>query len=72
MNAAFFKRLLAHSKTNPSHKVDADQIWVGTDFGPGTLTASGYARQIKRWKRGTPLASAVTVFEGEIEVPDKP
>ena len=45
--------------------IDADQIWVGTDFGPGTVTASGYARQIKRWKRGTPLASAATVFEGQ-------
>ena len=40
-----------------------DEILVGTDFGPGTLTTSGYARVIKRWKRGTPLAEAATVFE---------
>src|SRR5205823_4882098 len=33
-------------------------------FGPGTLTDSGYPRVVKRRKRGTPLADAVTVFEG--------
>ena len=38
---------------------------VGTDFGDGTLTDSGYPRLAKRWRRGTPLAEAVTVFEGE-------
>ena len=45
--------------------IDKDTIYVGTDFGPGSLTDSGYVRVIKRWKRGTPLASATTVFEGE-------
>ena len=45
--------------------IDADNVYVGTDFGPGSLTDSGYARVIKRWTRGTPLAAAVTVFEGE-------
>jgi prolyl oligopeptidase len=38
---------------------------VGTDFGPGSLTSSGYPRIVKEWKRGTPLSEAVTVFEGE-------
>jgi prolyl oligopeptidase len=42
-----------------------DELYVGTDFGPGSLTDSGYPRVVKRWKRGTPLASAVTVFEGQ-------
>jgi prolyl oligopeptidase len=32
----------------------------GTDFGPGSLTDSGYPRIIKRWQRGQPLADAVT------------
>jgi prolyl oligopeptidase len=41
----------------------ADTVYVGTDFGPGTLTDSGYPRLIKRWQRGQPLADAVTVFE---------
>ena len=45
--------------------IDADTIFVGTDFGPGSMTDSGYPRVIKRWKRGTPLTDAVTVFEGE-------
>jgi len=45
--------------------IDRDQIFVATDFGPGTLTSSGYARVVKRWQRGTPLAEAVTVFEGD-------
>jgi prolyl oligopeptidase len=42
---------------------DQDTLWVGTDFGPGTLTASGYPRLVKLWKRGTPLSEAKTVFE---------
>lgn len=45
--------------------IDADTIYVATDFGPGSMTDSGYPRVIKRWKRGTPLSAAVTVFEGE-------
>ncbi|WP_343232835.1 MULTISPECIES: prolyl oligopeptidase family serine peptidase [unclassified Tsukamurella] len=45
--------------------IDADTVYVGTDFGPGSLTASGYPRIAKRWSRGTPLADAQTVFEGE-------
>jgi len=45
--------------------LDADTLFVGTDFGPGSMTNSGYPRIVKRWSRGTPLADAVTVFEGE-------
>ena len=45
--------------------IDENTVFVGTDFGPGSMTDSGYPRVIKRWARGTPLASAVTVFEGE-------
>jgi prolyl oligopeptidase len=44
--------------------IDSNTLYVGTDFGPGSLTTSGYPRVIKRWKRGTPLAEAVIVFEG--------
>ena len=44
---------------------DLDTIWVGTDFGPGTMTTSGYPRIAKLWKRGTPLAEAKTVYEGD-------
>jgi len=44
---------------------DADTIYIGRDFGPGTMTRSGYPRIVKEWKRGTPLPAARTVFEGE-------
>ncbi len=45
--------------------LDADTLFVATDFGVGSLTDSGYPRVVKRWQRGTPLAAAETVFEGE-------
>ncbi|MGA9581354.1 MAG: prolyl oligopeptidase family serine peptidase [Allosphingosinicella sp.] len=45
--------------------VDSDTLIVGTDYGEGSLTKSGYPRILKLWKRGTPLASARTLFEGE-------
>ena len=45
--------------------VDIDTLLVGTDFGPGSMTKSGYARVIKQWKRGTPLSSATIIFEGQ-------
>jgi prolyl oligopeptidase len=44
-----------------------DRVFVGTDFGPGSLTTSGYPRIVKEWKRGTPLESATLVFEGKPE-----
>lgn len=46
---------------------DRNTLYVGTDFGPGSLTSSGYPRVVKEWKRGTPLAKAKTVFEGKVE-----
>ena len=33
----------------------ATTLYVGTDFGPGSMTTSGYPRIAKVWKRGTPL-----------------
>lgn len=44
--------------------VDADTLFVQTDFGPGSQTKSGYARITKLWKRGTPVEMATTVYEG--------
>jgi prolyl oligopeptidase len=43
----------------------SDSVFVGTDFGSGSLTESGYPRIVKEWKRGTPLSEAVVVFEGQ-------
>lgn len=45
--------------------IDADRIYVGTDFGPGSLTSSGYPRLVKEWRRGTPLPEAALVYEGK-------
>lgn len=47
--------------------IDADTVFVGTDFGPGSLTTSGYPRIVKIWKRGTSLSGAKTVLEGKPE-----
>ena len=44
---------------------NADTLLVATDYGAGSMTASGYPRIVKRWKRGTPLSAAETVAEGE-------
>ena len=46
--------------------IDEDTVYVGTDFGPDSLTSSGYPRIAKVWRRGTPLGDAVTVFEGKL------
>jgi prolyl oligopeptidase len=43
--------------------IDKDSLFVHTDFGPGSMTDSGYPRQVKLWRRGTPLADAKLVYE---------
>lgn len=45
--------------------IDRDTLFVGTDFGPDSLTSSGYPMIAKRWRRGTPLNEAETVFTGQ-------
>jgi len=45
--------------------IDQDTIYVGTDFGPGSMTESSYPRIVKQWKRGTPLSAATIVHEGK-------
>jgi len=44
----------------------ADSLLIGTDWGEGSLTESGYSRIVKRWKRGTPLEVAEMVIEGDV------
>ena len=44
--------------------VDDNTLLVWRDFGPGTLTKSGYPFVVKRLKRGQPLAQAVELFRG--------
>jgi prolyl oligopeptidase len=45
--------------------IDKDHVYVSRDFGPGSMTTSGYPRIAKLWTRSTPLSEAKTVFEGQ-------
>lgn len=45
--------------------LDRDTLLVATDFGPGTLTESGYPFIIKSLKRGQALAAATEVYRGD-------
>jgi len=45
--------------------LDAETLLVATDFGPGTLTESGYPYIVKTLKRGQTLAQATEVYRGE-------
>lgn len=40
-------------------------VVVSTDFGEGTMTASGYPLQTRLWKRGTLLKDAQLIYEGQ-------
>lgn len=44
--------------------IDRDTAFVFTDTGEGSMTSSGYPRQVRRWRRGTPLGEAPIVYEG--------
>jgi prolyl oligopeptidase len=44
---------------------DEDSIIVGRDWGPGTMTESGYAFVAKRLRRGQGLDKAVEIYRGE-------
>ena len=43
--------------------LDEDRVLFGTDFGPGSMTHSGYPRIVKLWNRDEPMAEARTVYE---------
>ncbi|NBB50563.1 prolyl oligopeptidase family serine peptidase [Rhizobium sp. CRIBSB] len=46
--------------------LDRDTLLVATDFGPNTLTESGYPFIVKSLKRGQTLAQATEVYRGDI------
>jgi prolyl oligopeptidase len=54
------------AKTNVAW-VDSNTLIVGTDFGEGSLTTSGYARSLRLWRRGSTLADAEQLIEVENE-----
>ncbi|HEY5381467.1 MAG TPA: prolyl oligopeptidase family serine peptidase [Acidobacteriaceae bacterium] len=55
---------LSHSKQQVAW-LDHDTLLVSRDWGPGTMTVSGYPFVIKEWKRGTPLSDAKEIFRGK-------
>lgn len=57
---------LKEAKSDASY-LDDNTVLFATDFGKGSLTNSGYARIVKLWKRGTPISSAKTIYEGKVE-----
>jgi prolyl oligopeptidase len=44
--------------------IDRDHVFIQTDFGPGSMTDSGYPRIAKKWTRGTPMDAAEVIYEG--------
>lgn len=52
------------AKSNASY-ADENTLIVATDFGEGSMTTSGYARQVKLWKRGTLLKDAQLIYEAD-------
>jgi prolyl oligopeptidase len=56
--------LIDEAKSDAAY-VDKNTLIVSTDFGEGTMTTSGYARQVKLWKRGTLLKDAELIYEAE-------
>ncbi len=45
--------------------IDENAVWVGSDFGDGSLTDSGYPRTARLWRRGEPIEEATEIFAGE-------
>jgi prolyl oligopeptidase len=54
---------VAEAKTRIT-PIDSDWLLIGSDFGSGTLTQSGYPRQVKLWHRGDDLTTSTLMFEG--------
>jgi len=46
--------------------IDENTLLAATDWGPGSMTESGYPFILKRWTRGTPLASATELMRGQV------
>ena len=44
--------------------LDNDTLLIARDWGPGTMSESGYAITVRIWKRGQPLDSAKEIFRG--------
>jgi prolyl oligopeptidase len=43
--------------------LDRDTLLLSSSYGKGMATASGYARTVRLWRRGTPVETAPVLFE---------
>ena len=57
--------LVPEAKSNVSWAGE-DALLVGTDWGDGSLTNSGYALEIRLWKRGTDLHAGRSLFKADV------
>lgn len=57
--------LVPEAKSNVSWAGE-DALLVGTDWGDGSLTNSGYALEIRLWKRGTDLHAGKSLFKADV------
>ncbi len=55
---------MSESKGGASY-IDKNTLIVSSDFGPNTMTTSGYPRQVKLWTRGQDIKDAKLIFEGK-------
>jgi prolyl oligopeptidase len=55
--------VLSRSKQSATW-VDKDTLLVARNWGPGTMTQSGYPFVVKLWKRGEPLDHAKEIYRG--------
>ncbi|TNE62274.1 MAG: S9 family peptidase [Alphaproteobacteria bacterium] len=75
---AVTKRFVDNGFKTPESKqwvswVDADTLMIATDFGPdadgsSSMNESGYPRQVRLWKRGTPLEDAELLMNSDPEI----
>lgn len=56
--------VLPEAKCDVSY-LDRNTLLVGSDFGKGSMTSSGYPRTVRKWDRGSDLKNAPVVFEGQ-------
>ncbi len=46
--------------------LDEDTLLVATDWGDGSLTNSGYPREVRQWSRGTPLLKSSFLYRIDV------
>jgi prolyl oligopeptidase len=56
--------VVPEAKSRVSWK-DRDTVYIGTNFGEGTMSKAGYPLVMKEWKRGTKLEDAKVVYQAQ-------